>query len=240
MSDISLNRICSDCKDEIIIRKDNIEEVVLYDGAYYHKDCFIHMCNEKLQSKRCKKIKWQSAIDGLDMLIKDAKFKLNKEFDIEYKKKVAANRNSTEQKTAKNDIYNFMLEQYSASSIPQYIFIKLNSIYSGTFRGMSTGILPTELLDMWQRKIDYLNRIANRNVTKGKPMDSIQRINYDLSVLINKYDSYKEWKRKQEILEQEHKEQALEKPIVTIGNIQNEKTEKNTDDISDLVDDIFG
>lgn len=275
MNDISLNRICSDCKNEIIIHKDNIDEVVLYDGVYYHKDCFIHMCNEKLQSKRCKKIKWQSALDSLNMLCADARLNLNKNFEIEerkqrelserlkrkeelarkreyeqnvklekkqeieHKRKIAASKSSIEQKEAKRKIFNFILEHYDITCLPKHMFIKLNSIYSGTFKGMSNGILPTELLDMWDRKLSYLNKIANSNITKGKIMSPIQRINYDLSILVNKYDGYKKWKRQQEILEQEQSEQNIEKQIVMIGNIQNEKIEKNTDDISDLVDDIF-
>lgn len=257
MNDISLSRLCADCKNEIIIQESNLNEVILYDGLYYHKECFVNMCNKKLQSKRCKKYKWENALNNLNELSEDAQVYLKKEFDVEKKRrvkeaerkkkneetekkrKIASEKNSLEQKQAKDNIYNFMLDNYEVTSVPKYVFIKLNSIYSGTFSGMNSGILPTELLDMWERKLPYLNKIAHNNITKGKKMEQSQRISYDLSILINKYDSYKNWKRNQEILEQEQKEQGTDKPIV-IGNIQNKNIKNNTDDISNLVDDIFG
>lgn len=68
---------------------------------------------------------------------------------------------------------------------------------------MSVGIPPSDLLDMWQRKIDMLNGIAKKNEVKGIHMQPEQRLSYDLSILINKYDSYLRWKEKQKILEAE-------------------------------------
>ena len=109
---------------------------------------------------------------------------------------------------------------------------------------MSVGIPPSDLLDMWQRKIDMLNSIAKKNEIKGIHMQPEQRLSYDLSILVNKYDSYLRWKEKQKILEAE-KEKETEKSqnIVSqsIGYTNVSKDSKvDTDDISDLVDDIFG
>ena len=109
---------------------------------------------------------------------------------------------------------------------------------------MSTGIPPSDLLDMWKRKIDMLNGIAEKNESKGIHMQPDQRLSYDLSILINKYDSYLRWKEKQRILEVE-KENEKTQNIVgqSIGYIKNTKHNNNnldTDDISNLVDDIFG
>ena len=107
---------------------------------------------------------------------------------------------------------------------------------------MSVGIPPSDLLDMWKRKIDMLNGIAKKNETKGIHMQPDQRLNYDLSILVNKYDSYLRWKEKQRILEAE-KETEKTQNIVSqsIGYTKNISQDNNeTDDISDLVDDIFG
>lgn len=72
-------------------------------------------------------------------------------------------------------------------------------------------------------------------------MNVDQRINYDLSVLVNKYDSYLKWLEKQKILEAE-KEIEKNENIVgkTIGYVNQKAEKNNSDDISDLVDDIFG
>lgn len=118
---------------------------------------------------------------------------------------------------------------------------KLGNIYNGTFKGMSVGIPPEHLLDMWRRKMDMLNGIASRNSTKGITMNIDQRINYDLSILINKYDSYLKWLEKQKILEAE-KETEKNENIVgkSVGYISQKENSNNSDDISGLVDDIFG
>jgi hypothetical protein len=242
MCNISLNRICADCKNEIIITKENMSEIVLYGGKYYHKECFINMCNIKLQSQRCKRYKWDSALRDIDTHIENALFNLNKEFEDEEKRYKQSCKNTIENKRTKEKIYTFMCEQYEATNIPKHIFIKLNSIYSGTFRGMNTNISPEELLDMWIRKIDYLNKVADSNKTKGNEMNSIQRINYDLSILINKYDSYKKWKEGQKILEYETASKINNNRSLGIGiinEVSKSTTDEKNDELSSLVDDIF-
>jgi hypothetical protein len=82
MCDISLSRICADCKNEIIITKKNMSETVLYDGKYYHKECFINMCNKKIQSQRCKTYKWECALRDIDVHIENALFNIKKEFEV--------------------------------------------------------------------------------------------------------------------------------------------------------------
>ena len=141
----------------------------------------------------------------------------------------------------KEDVFNFIKDAYDITIIPTTVWQKLSNIYNGTFKGMTYGIPPEHLLDMWERKIDMLNGIANRNNTKGRTMNVDQRINYDLSVLVNKYDSYLKWLEKQKILEAE-KEIEKNENIVgkTIGYVVQKAEKNNSDDISDLVDDIFG
>ena len=96
---------------------------------------------------------------------------------------------------------------------------------------------------MWKKKIDMLNGIAKKNEVKGIHMQPEVRLTYDLSILVNKYDSYLRWKEKQKILEAEketEKSQNIVSQSIGYTNISKEETNDNTDDISDLVDDIFG
>ena len=127
-------------------------------------------------------------------------------------------------------------------NMPTTVWQKLSDIYNGTFKGMSVGIPPEHLLDMWKRKINMLNGIAYRNKTKGIVMGFDKRINYDLSILINKYDSYLRWLEKQRIIEAEKAVEKSENIVgKSIGYITANKSDRNgSDDISVLVDDIFG
>ena len=142
----------------------------------------------------------------------------------------------------KQCVYDFILEVYDLNIIPTNIWEKITEIYNGTYKGMSIGIPPEHLLDMWKRKIDMLNGVAERNEIKGIKMSADQRLNYDLSILVNKYDSYLKWLEKQKIIASEKEIEKSENIVCkSIGYTSSNKAEKNdSDDISALVDDIFG
>ncbi len=139
-------------------------------------------------------------------------------------------------------VYEFIRDNYDISIIPTTVWEKLKGIYNGSFKDIGTRIPPSDLLDMWKRKIDMLNGITKQLELNGKHLAPEDKLAYDLSVLVNKYDSYLRWKEKQKILEAE-KENTTTQNIVgqSIGysNVQ-QNNQNNTDDITDLVDDIFG
>ena len=220
---IGIKRKCSCCGEDFYISKDNIDDAIYYDKKTYHSSCFINICNKRSQMKRENvSQKWTWVLNHLDSI---------KQESYEHLKLAVA----------KENVFNFIKDTYDITIIPTTVWQKLSNIYNGTFKGMTYGIPPEHLLDMWERKIDMLNGIANRNSTKGKTMNADQRINYDLSVLVNKYDSYLKWLEKQKILEAE-KEIEKNENIVgkTIGYVTQKAEKNNSDDISDLVDDIFG
>ena len=220
---IGIKRKCSCCGEDFYISKDNIDDAIYYDKKTYHSSCFINICNKRSQMKREDvSQKWTWVLNHLDSI---------KQESYEHLKLAVA----------KENVFNFIKDAYDITIIPTTVWQKLSNIYNGTFKGMTYGIPPEHLLDMWERKIDMLNGIANRNNTKGRTMNVDQRINYDLSVLVNKYDSYLKWLEKQKILEAE-KEIEKNENIVgkTIGYVVQKAEKNNSDDISDLVDDIFG
>ena len=220
---IGIKRKCSCCGEDFYISKDNIDDAIYYDKKTYHSSCFINICNKRSQMKREDvSQKWTWVLNHLDSI---------KQESYEHLKLAVI----------KEDVFNFIKDAYDITIIPTTVWQKLSNIYNGTFKGMTYGIPPEHLLDMWKRKIDMLNGIANRNNTKGRTMNVDQRINYDLSVLVNKYDSYLKWLEKQKILEAE-KEIEKNENIVgkTIGYVTQKAEKNNSDDISDLVDDIFG
>lgn len=217
-----IKRKCGHCGETFYISKYNIEEAIYYDKKLYHSRCFINMCQEKLCAKRSNKQKWSSALRQIDAIQKDTCTRLT---DALYRE----------------DIFYFILDAYDITIVPSVVWRKLNQIYTGTIEGMSVGIPPAHLLDMWRRKIDYLNGISKRNETKGKHMQPIQRLQYDLTILINKYDSYLKWLEKQRIIAAESGDEKSHNIVrQSIGYSSFQENVCEDDDISDLVDDIFG
>ena len=219
-----VKRKCGYCGENLYINKNNIDDAIYYDKKTYHSSCFINICQKRIANKRADvSAKWTWVYDHIDSIKKDTYSHLAVAIE-------------------QDEIFEFIKEAYDLTIIPTTVWQKLGNIYNGTFKGMSVGIPPSDLLDMWQRKIDMLNGIAKKNEVKGIHMQPEQRLSYDLSILVNKYDSYLRWKEKQKILEAE-KETEKSQNIVSqsIGYTNVSKDSKaDTDDISDLVDDIFG
>lgn len=223
---VGIKRKCGCCGENFYISKDNIDDAIYYDMKTYHSRCFISMCHKRSEMKRVDiSQKWTWVLNHLDSIKRDSYEHL----------KLAI---------TKEEIFEFIKDAYDITIIPSTVWQKLGNIYSGTFKGMSNDIPPEHLLDMWQRKIDMLNGIASRNTTKGKTMSADRRINYDLTVLVNKYDSYLKWLEKQKIIEAENKQKIELKNTEICASIINTKasegnSKQKNDDMSDLVDDIF-
>ena len=231
---------CFECGKDIDVYSVESDEIVYYDKHFYHKECFCEWCGA---TKRPSK-KRQMALMNIELYISEAKDIIN---DLLGKKNISNESlhiyyddalKEIEKWFDGSDLCAFIREQYDVHNVP---WNKILKVINGTNDNTNCGGIPVKhLLDMWQRKMDMLNGIADRNATKGKEMNPEQRINYDLAVLVNKYNSYLKWLEKQKIIEAE-KEIEKNENIVSksIGYVSHKTEKNNSDDISDLVDDIF-
>lgn len=217
-------RVCQECKEKIHLTRGSYENILFFDNNYYHKSCFIPMCERKAKNKRSSP-KWKEALDHIDELELKAKENIDYAFE-------------------KDDVYRFILSFYDTEVVGSRVFDKLDAIYSGELEGLYTPIPPSDLYDMWVRKKDYLIKLRSKNTVKGKKFSTEQKIMYDLSVLVNKYDSYRKWKEQQKILEQqtETNTQILQDMNLHSSFYNPNKNNKNNndeDDIDSLLDEIF-
>lgn len=225
MADIT--RKCPCCNQTMSINKNNIREAIYYDGKTYHSKCFEDMCEKRSKNKRINiSEKWTEILININAIKKDSFTHLMSSL-------------------YKEDIFSFIQNAYGLTIVPSTVWQRISDINSGNYKYMCGNGIPLEhLLDMWQRKINMLNRVANDNTRKGKVMNSTQRIIYDLSILVNKYDSYKKYLEKQRIYTLETEKIANESlvslAVVSQKNMDNKNTSDDTDDMSDIVDDIFG
>ncbi len=144
---------------------------------------------------------------------------------------------------SKERLYKWLQNTYNTVVLPGYFYIKMDEIFSGIYKGLSKDIPPEDLLDMWKRKKNELDRINNSNSRKGKNLIGVARINYDLAILLNKYDSYLKWKEDQKIIEQERqqiKDDFKNKIEFNKINTTNKQDNSNPNgfNISDIIDEI--
>ncbi len=178
-----LIRKCSICKTNLEIGLNNLDEAIYYNKTHYHSECFIEAAiNKSKNSNKRVSEKWNNILKN----ISDIRLASEKRFETEiYKEKV----------------FDFIRDNYGVTVVPTNLYTRLADIYSGKFKGMSKGIPPKYLLDMWKKQIRGLNKIADKNKTRGKYMDTSQRLVYDTAILINKYDSYLAWLEQKKIIE---------------------------------------
>lgn len=75
----------------------------------------------------------------------------------------------------------------------------MESIYKGTCKNLNRPVPPEDLLDMWKQKRNYLDKVAEQNRKKGTEITGVNRVNYDLAILLSRYDAYLKWKEQQKI-----------------------------------------
>ena len=210
---LSITRKCFHCKEYIELDNDNF---VYIKDKYYHFNCAI----EKQLYKKRNKLSIEQLLD----------IQKQNKIELEYK-------------LTKDKLFRWLQNIYNTVVIPKYFYIKMDEIFNGTYKGLSKGIPPEDLLDMWKRKQNELDRINNLNNKKGKCLIGSARIQYDLAILLSKYDSYLKWKEQQKLLENEKQNiiDEYNKPKINYELI-NKSVEKNIDvdtNINDLLDEVF-
>lgn len=144
---------------------------------------------------------------------------------------------SKEEKEMRDKLIEFIYSEYGVTTLPKYFFVNLAKIYNGTYSKNLKEPIPVEdLSDMWHKKMDFLNKTYEYNMQHGKEMYGTQRIAYDLAILINKYDSYKRWKAKQNAIHEQEKSYVQQQAKMRV--IKPKVQIQENDDISDIIDEI--
>lgn len=132
----------------------------------------------------------------------------------------------------------YLKETYGLLELPKTLYTKIAQINSGNFKDFKIAIPYEDLLDMFKRKQSYLNKVYMNNVSKGKEMTPVQRISYDISVIVNKYEDYLKWKNKQKMLENDYSK--VDEVKVDYTKFKNTtKNVKNETDILSILDDLY-
>jgi predicted transport protein len=171
---------------------------------------------------------------------------LNLLYPVIYEKeqnKLKAKKKEINRNINRSEFMKYIMETYEISSLPKQFYLKVAEINNGNDKRVSEGISYEDLLIMFKKKKAYLDKVASNNVTKGKEMQGYLRLNYDLAIILNKYDSYKAWKRQQQLLQadliQENKK-LKEETKIDYSKIKAEHSIiKDEVDIGDILDDIY-
>lgn len=228
-------RKCNVCKNLIDVSDSSGEDYFfrIYGNKkqYFHSECYIE---QQMNRKRMPMTKEECLA-----YISERKSE-NVKQNIEKKKEKKKN-------TVKDQLYDFISDMYDISFFPTFFYIKMNEVYKGTYKGLKKSVPPEDLLDMWEQKKNYLLKVYERNRSHGKEIEGLQRVYYDLAILLSKYDSYLNWKDKQRIAQSDIREREnrtndfISQKIISQNNPNNPNshTVGNKEiDINSILDDI--
>lgn len=149
------------------------------------------------------------------------------------------NKTKKKERDVRLRLSDFIYKEYNVSFLPKHFFINLDKVYKGTYKNLNKPVPVEDLFDMWQQKMEYLNKVAEQNRQKGKMIEGIARINYDLAILLSRYDSYCEWKSKKEAEKQELRHTMSSRTIkITNNDIPNSAAIEHNSDLSSIIDEI--
>ena len=201
-------RKCCVCKNYITLEKE-LDNIIYYgttskNKLIYHRECL----KKKMLSKKGNKLSEGDVDILIDDLFKDGIGHI-------------------EGLIYKNHLYLLLMKHYDIITLPNYIFTKMEQIFKGEFKKMNKPVPPEHLLDMWQKKMSFLDGLYHK-----EKMDGVSRINYDLAVLIAKYPSYLDWMGKTKT-EKKEVVQYVAKQKIIFDNVKSNKKAENTNIFDD-------
>ena len=163
---------CAICKAELTTLPYSRDFVLYSDEKFYCIDCLI----KRRTAPRTKSDKWSKtdAQSKIESLIEQTQDYLT--FCSE-----------------KEQLNEYIDKKYAPSYVPSSFYNKLNSIFQGTYKGLKRPVPPLDLLEMLQQKEGYLDKVAASKWGADGP-DPMSRINWDIAIVLSKYDSFLNWK----------------------------------------------
>lgn len=212
-------RVCQHCKNDMHIDADNICSVVRYRGKYYHRDCFVEYMQTRIAKEPKNADKLRSVLDNIDTLTKDAK-------------------NALMQVYSRDALNEYLLQHYTVVSFSGRFWQKIAELAKGRYNNRPSAVVGTdELLDMWKWAQKDLDNIYRYNKSIGNDMVGEDRVHYDFAVVIRKYGEYK--RDKAQMKKNVAQYNTTSNDSLNINKMKNTQ-KKSTQDISDILGDIFG
>jgi hypothetical protein len=210
-----MERKCTICGGTVFIDKDNSNRAIQYKKKFYHLDCFDAMCDQKIASKR-KDVSsaWTEVKASIDELVAET----TKEQRLQ---------------VAKDELGKWLLAHYDISFLSARLFMKLNDIYNGTFKGLAYPIGPIELSEEWQY---YWNELCA--IRRNKSIVGEGAINYDLTVLLSRNAEYRKAKEKERVAREVREQQKREETVVNVSAMKPKWQPKNK--VADLYKEMNG
>lgn len=87
----------------------------------------------------------------------------------------------------------WLYEVYSVQEVSTRLFVVLDKVYKGTYKGVKEPIDVTDLWDAWFRKFPQLKKFHTSEFFQRKKLNDVDTILYDLGIILKQWDQYLAW-----------------------------------------------
>lgn len=221
--DVTLAKQCASCKQNEVITFDNIDHMhlILFKNKYYHRDCFISVCKERVAKNNRYSLSYNEALQHVDALEKETMDRIVR-------------------KISQDSLNYHLLDSYDITIVPKYFWQMIADIESGKYKNKPCHKISMKTIyNTWcyfQHDLDGIDRF-NRSHHKG-PKSDADRLNYDLSIIFQRVPEYRKIIAKEEVEKEIEKQQKKMETKVNYEVLGTTSVEILEQDFYDLVDEI--
>lgn len=218
---VTVRRKCGGCSDPVVIKRENLSDIIYYKRTYYHSDCFCKIAEKRSKANISTAPEWKDALDNLLELEKDTK-------------------NMLENSLFQDELNDWLLNHYNIATVPKRLWSIAYDLNKGIHKGKKCKPIDMKtIFGAWQwgqRKLDSISR--NNKMNHKGPASDDERVMYDFSIIISKVPNYLSHKAKVEAQQAEEQKNA-QKTRINYNNMQRtEIKHEGLDDISALLDEF--
>ena len=215
-------RKCGTCGNDIIVSRQNLDNIVFYQGYHHHVGCLVEKANKGIASGK-RIANWEKILNKIPEMQAESRRKL-------------------EHSVIQDEFNDYLLAHYDVTAVSNRFWNIANELANGNYKRKKCNPVDMDtLFQTWKWGQKHLDRIAANNKAKHKgPSNDELRLNYDLAIVVQHVGDYK----KHIIATKEEKavtKERIEKQNkINYENLYKQATSQaQSESILDLMNEIF-
>lgn len=215
-------RKCGTCGSPIIVNRQNLSNIVFYQGYHHHIGCLVEKANKGIESGK-RVANWEKILNRIP------------EFQEESRRRL-------EHCAIQDEFNDYLLAHYDVEVVSNWFWNIIGDLGLGKYkRNKCKPIDMDTIFQTWKWGQKHLDRIAANNKARHKgPNNDEQRLNYDLAIVVQHVGDYKKHITATKEQAETVAKHAENKNKINYEQLYSQSSnQQQTDSIIDLMNDIF-
>lgn len=215
-------RKCGTCGKDIIVNRQNLDNIAFYQGYHHHVNCLVEKANRGVESGK-RVANWERLLGKIPELQAESRRRLG-------------------HSVIQDEFNDYLLEHYDVVAVSNRFWNIVNELGNGNYKRQKCKPIDIDtIMGTWKWGQHHLDKISANNKAKNKgPSNDDQRLNYDLAIVIRHVGDYKK-----HITSTKEEEARVTEHIEKQNKINYEElykqseSQKPSESILDLMNEIF-